>query len=218
MPIGRRDLELFELHDANFGPQISAAITCPECDSPQELTFDTEAVREALGLPVGPELVGDATTGPYDPPVVLSMEAYGYAVSFRLPNSLDLAGIRSGPAATAADLGRRVLLERLLLEVVPPADTAGSDLPPEVAAAVGEAMLQADPAADIRVEVSCSDCGSRWEALLDIASFLWRELDAFARRLAVEIHTLASAYGWREADILELSPWRRQIYLDLVAG
>ncbi|HSB10234.1 MAG TPA: phage baseplate protein, partial [Blastocatellia bacterium] len=32
------------------------------------------------------------------------------------------------------------------------------------------------------------------------------------------VHTLASAYGWRESDILNLSPWRRQLYLTLVNG
>jgi len=28
---------------------------------------------------------------------------------------------------------------------------------------------------------------------------------------------LAAAYGWREGDVLALSPWRRRLYLDLAA-
>jgi hypothetical protein len=31
-----------------------------------------------------------------------------------------------------------------------------------------------------------------------------------------EVHTLAWAYGWREADILAMSPARRQFYIELV--
>ena len=37
-------------------------------------------------------------------------------------------------------------------------------------------------------------------------------------RFLRDVHTLASTYGWREADILALSPWRRQYYLALIAG
>jgi hypothetical protein len=30
-----------------------------------------------------------------------------------------------------------------------------------------------------------------------------------------DVHALASAYGWREADVLAMSPMRRQVYLEL---
>ena len=50
----------------------------------------------------------------------------------------------------------------------------------------------------------------------DIAGFFWAELDAWARRLLREIHTLARFYGWSEAEILALSPLRRRCYLEMV--
>jgi hypothetical protein len=31
-----------------------------------------------------------------------------------------------------------------------------------------------------------------------------------------EVHILASAYGWREDDILAMSPARRRIYLEML--
>ena len=37
-----------------------------------------------------------------------------------------------------------------------------------------------------------------------------------ARRLATDIHTLAHAYGWSEEQILQLSPFRRHLYLSAV--
>ena len=47
-------------------------------------------------------------------------------------------------------------------------------------------------------------------------SYLWHEVDAWALRLLRDVHRLARAYSWREADILALSPSRRQCYLDLL--
>jgi hypothetical protein len=50
----------------------------------------------------------------------------------------------------------------------------------------------------------------------DIASYFWDEINAWANRILREVHILASRYGWSERDILALSPWRRQFYLDMV--
>ena len=46
----------------------------------------------------------------------------------------------------------------------------------------------------------------------------WAELDAWARRLLLDVHTLARAYGWSERDILQLTETRRQFYLNLIGG
>jgi hypothetical protein len=34
----------------------------------------------------------------------------------------------------------------------------------------------------------------------------------------IEVHELASAYGWAERDILEMSPHRRHFYLEACLG
>jgi hypothetical protein len=47
-------------------------------------------------------------------------------------------------------------------------------------------------------------------------SYLWSELEEWAHRVLVDIHTLAGAYGWSERQILALSPVRRQLYVDMV--
>jgi hypothetical protein len=79
-------------------------------------------------------------------------------------------------------------------------------------------MVQADPQADVQLALTCPACGHQWEATFDIASFFWSEIDSWAHRILREVHTLASAYGWREADILAMSPQRRQLYLEMVSG
>ena len=56
-----------------------------------------------------------------------------------------------------------------------------------------------------------------WQLTLDIVSFLWSEISSLAKRHLREVHTLAWAYGWSEADILAMSPARRQFYLESVS-
>ena len=71
--------------------------------------------------------------------------------------------------------------------------------------------------ADMTVDVGCPACHHEWETWIDVPGFLWTEVAASARRVAGEVAGLAVAYGWRESDVLALSPWRRQLYLDLAA-
>ena len=47
---------------------------------------------------------------------------------------------------------------------------------------------------------------------------LWAEISARAQHLLREVHLLASAYGWSEQQILELSPTRRASYLRMVSA
>jgi hypothetical protein len=50
----------------------------------------------------------------------------------------------------------------------------------------------------------------------DIISFFWKEIDHWVKHLLLDVHVLAKAYGWSENDILEISPWRRRIYLEMI--
>ena len=90
------------------------------------------------------------------------------------------------------------------------------ELPDDLLAALADEMSARDPQAEVLLDLTCPACGSRWQALFDIAAFFWTELAAEAKRLLREVDALARAYGWREADILALSPQRRQAYLELV--
>ena len=78
------------------------------------------------------------------------------------------------------------------------------------------AMAAADPLAEVEVEVGCPACGVSVVAEVDLPSFLWSEVDSRARTLLAEVDVLARAYGWSEGQVLDLSPQRRQHYLDLV--
>jgi len=112
---------------------------------------------------------------------------------------------------------RRALLERCLLSARQGGREMGADQLPEVlVTAISERMSAIDPQADVEIALSCPQCDRHWRAPLDVASFFWTELHAWAQRLLRDVHALASAYGWREAEILALTPARRQAYLELI--
>jgi hypothetical protein len=125
------------------------------------------------------------------------------SVAWRSPDSRDLA---AAAAAGDAEAAERVLLERC----------AGSaDLPAEVRAVVVRAMAEADPLAEVLVDVSCPACGEAFVADVDVAGYVWAELRARALRLLREVDVLARAYGWTEAEVLALGDRRRAAYLEL---
>ena len=114
---------------------------------------------------------------------------------------------------------RALLLQRCVLSARQGDFTVASDqLPAEVIAALGERMAEADPLADIQLALTCPSCEHDWLATFDIVSFLWTEIEIWARRILTDVHTLARAYGWRERDILNISPMRRQFYLEMVGA
>ena len=188
-PLGRRNRALAELHVACFGPQLSGWTACRECGEKLEFKVDGRAL-----MATGAETLLDAV-------------AVGER-TFRLPTSRDLACIVE--QADGGD-GARTLLELCLVQGSSPA--AWDD--DEVEAA-GEQLAAADPLAEVRLDFTCPVCGRTFDEILDFASFVWAELEARARRLLVDVHLLAQAYGWSEGEILALSPVRRKFYIEMV--
>ena len=118
----------------------------------------------------------------------------------------------SGPANAEA-----VLFERCAEGVwCGDSEIRARELPDEVATAAVERIAKADPHAEIALAVTCPRCGSGERAIFDIVSFFWRELEGFAIRILREVHVLATAYGWDEARILNMSATRRRCYLEMV--
>jgi|SRR6185437_14197210 len=201
LSIGRRDAALLTLRKWTFGPRLACLAVCHHCGQQLELTFN---VDEVLLSPL------------VEPDGAATMTVAGYELQFRTPNSLDIAAVVNGHET---DEQRKILFERCLLAARRQGKPATpAELPSAVVEVVVERIAGMDPQADVELNISCSSCGQQWRAVFDIVSFFWSEIDAWARRLLLEVHLLASAYGWQEGDILALSPWRRQCYLEMVAG
>jgi len=197
LSIGRRDARLFELRQLTFGPRLDGFAACPQCDERLEFMLDTAAIRGRQSQSSGND--------------EFEVEMNGGALRFRLPNSGDLAVV-----ATCDDVGaaRRLLAERCVLQSRNGDEIA--ELSDESLTRLAERIGQCAPEADVMLDFACPSCGHRWQGMLDIAAFFWAEIAAGARRLLREVHLLASAYGWREAEILAMSARRRQAYLEMV--
>lgn len=190
-PLGRRNAALLKLRQDTFGSRLNAYLDCPQCG--ERLEFE----QSAASL-----LDGHTATDS-------SVEIKG--LYFRPPTSRDLAHI---VGETDMESAAHRLLQCCLLPTdgEPPKEEALYGLIGPVEAALD----QADPLADVGFNFICPQCGHAWQTSFDIAQYLWEEIDAQSMRLLDEVHLLARAYGWRESEILALTPARRTAYLERV--
>jgi len=190
LPMGAAVASLLARHRAWFGPALLGVADCPDCGTQLDVGCDVDTLLDA-----------DAPE-----PGVHALDPHAGGVRFRLPTLADLDAV-----ATEVDEeeAARLLLDRCLIDA---ADDAS--LRERVAAR----MAELDPLADAELELQCEACGGRFTRALDVGAFLWREIEARVLHLLGQVHALARAYGWREADILAMSPARRQVYLDLIGA
>lgn len=197
LPLGRRDELLLEWRAALFGSRFGCETLCPACQERIEFSVDIDDLRSA-------------DKGTVEEPIEYS--GRGYALSFRLPNSADIA------ACSPADDGR-VLLERCITSAKQDErELPLSLLPDEVRADVIARMNELDPQAEIQMNMVCPECHAGWSSVFDGAEFFLREIAAYTGRLLMEVHQLALSYGWREVDILAMNPRRRRRYLELMGA
>ncbi|HJV48386.1 MAG TPA: hypothetical protein VJ549_03830 [Geothrix sp.] len=197
LPVGQRDSLLLALRERLFGRAMICVVPCPHCAEKLEFPLDT---RQFGSTP--------------DAPDDLRLERGGYRLRFRLPLGCDLVACAAEPDLESAErrlLQACILEARLHQDPIPP-----EQLPEALLQGLASTMAEADPCADLQVQADCPLCGHRWQSTFDIVSFLWTELQDWAIRILQEVHALATAYGWPEREILELSPWRRRLYLQLV--
>jgi hypothetical protein len=199
LPVGERDARLLAVRAATFGEYIECTGECPHCSVAVEF-----ALRSG-------ELAGEPPRVPRtDAP--MEVEQDGMRLRVRAPNSYDLAAIAN---AADAPVARDRLLRRCVAGLGDGDPVDPAQLPADVIGRLEARLAELDPQADITFAVRCPACGHGWELIFDIAAFLWTEIAAAAGRIAGEVHALARAYGWCEADILAMSPARRRLYLDL---
>lgn len=194
-PLGRRNRALAELRSACFGLALQCWTTCPACGEKVELNIATDAI---------------APPSERDEPREQSITVQGEI--FRLPTSRDLARV----AKEMADEPDSAAAARVLLRACRVTELSEKSWSEEEMEIIGENLSQADPLADILLGFQCPACSGNCSEALDLPTFLWAEIDALVRRLLLEVHTLASAYGWSEREILSLSDTRRRLYLEMV--
>lgn len=190
--LGKKNRALIKLHCSCFNPRFQAWACCGSCGEKMEFELEAAAFLE-----------GEFDEGPSErSPVTVKGR------SFRIPTSRDLAQAARASDARAAAL---FLIERCRID--------GNESPvwcEDDVEEVGQAMAEADPLAEPRVSLCCPACRREWAEALDLTAFLWAEINARVKRLLWETHTLASAYGWSQREILSLSQATRSFYIEMV--
>lgn len=198
LPLGARDSLLLTVRHACFGDRMDASDVCPGCGERVEMELSCNVLAEAASTP----------------PREWLLEHDEYRLTLRPLNSADAAIAAQCPDV---EMARTALLACSIVSAERDGKRLLADqLPAEVVSSVAGSLEQHDSGAEVMLELNCPECGHAWPNVLDVASFVWTEIAARARRLLLEVHTLARAYGWREADILTLSEARRAAYLSMV--
>lgn len=199
MPLGKRDTLLLSLRRITFGDTLPGRCNCQHCGEAVEFELScTELTKDA----VEPQLK------------VLCLDDYN--ITIRPLNSFDLA-------AAAGTSSLEDACELLLHCCVAESRFRGKaveskTLPPVIVDRIIKTAPTVDPQAEVKLDLNCPVCQHQWHSLFDISRFLWLEISARARQLLMAVHRLARAYGWTEAEILNLSPVRRAVYLQMVAA
>jgi DNA-directed RNA polymerase subunit RPC12/RpoP len=203
LSIGERDARLLLLREWMFGSRLMNMAVCPRCSERIEWETPIEKIR------LQPVQQHDSARE-------FSMEVDHYNIRFRLPASLDVSTVianSEGLPDPAKLLVYCILDSRCKGEAC-----KVDDLPDKVVQAISRRMDEEDPQADIRMLLNCPHCSHRWKARFDIASYLWAEIDRWAKRMLLDVQKLARTFHWSERDILTMSPVRRQLYLGMVNG
>jgi hypothetical protein len=193
-PLGRRNRALAEVRILYFGPRLEGWTVCSQCGEKLEFEMDCRRIAES---PL-PETEQRVSVG---------------GETYRLPTSRDLALLAGDADAEQASLH---LLQHCALDKG--VNSEAEKLMPDVVDEIAARMAEADPMAEITLGFECPVCGHASREVLDLAAFLWSEIESRALRLLSEVHALAAAYGWAEAAILSMSDVRRAGYLRMVDG
>lgn len=198
---GDREALVLHVRRRTVGEELECLVACAACAAPI-----------AVELAVGELLVAPSEHPSERYEVVIGENGTTRALRFRPPNGADQE--IAGPVA-ASDLDRAVAL---VLHRCVEGLAEGSPVSADLTMVVSAAMAKVDPQAEIVLDLECPDCGEPCSTVLDAADFFFRELGLREGAIFQEVHTLASRYGWSEADVLALPERRRRRYLELVAG
>jgi len=198
LAVGAANASLLRFYSELFGAELPCRAECPRCGLALEFELRVETLL-ARGAGEAREL-----------PALCSGD---WRVSFRPPREDDMDIALAVPDASAA---RDALFARCVTGCWYRGEANPlSSAPADVVERVNERMEECDPLALLEFDLCCPDCGSAWSSHLDVAAFLWANLDAWARRLLGEVDVIARVYGWDERTITTMSSTKRRLYVDM---
>jgi hypothetical protein len=199
LSIGERDSRLMTLREQTFGSKFNGFAQCPQCNERMEYSMN----------------MADIYVSGKSSEMVHELSIEDFNMNFRLPDSYDLAAAVICVDSAASG---NIILKRCILKVNKNEESISfENIPDDVKMKLVQDMADRDPQAEILLNLTCGLCSHSWQIMFDIVSFFWDEICAYAKRLLLEVHIIAQAYGWKEAYILSMNPTRRQFYLEMIS-
>jgi hypothetical protein len=178
--------------------ELPLSLHCPDrhCD---------EVFEVALPLQMLQDLAANAEATPE-----LELERSGdRPLTIRRPTGADQCRWQ-GQAYPSVEVAEATILHSLLQD--PPEDRLDRDTVRQMSAQLEDL----DPLPAFQVSTSCPACGKTADIPVDLEATLLAVLQREQRALVVDVHNLASRYGWNEEEILALPPHRRATYRRLI--
>lgn len=196
MPVVDLDAVLLLFRQVHVGDVVRAEAVCPlaSCGKPVDVSF---RISEYLAYhrPSKPAGIKDAGEGWY--------RLTKGTAEFRLPQVSDVEACASDSDPAAALVARCIRPAGLSPRDWRQADRAMSAMAPSLCEDLG---------------ATCVECKSEIRLRFDPQDYVLREFRDRALGIREDVHTLASTYHWREADILALPRSRRIAYVQMVHG
>jgi len=209
LSVGDRETLLLHVRRLTFGDRIDCVLPCPRCGERMDFQLRIQSLLARTDPSQSAQYFEE------------TVEAAGerLRVRFRVPCGADLEDALQVPGRPVADAVNAILAR--CVECVH-ADTSRTAIPMDqwpsgLAGRISERMSELDPQAETALQLICPACQHAFAAFFDIGDYFFRELKSREHRRYREVHQLALAYHWSEADILSMSPRKRQLYLDLVS-
>ncbi|MCA8978331.1 MAG: hypothetical protein KDC98_26620 [Planctomycetes bacterium] len=189
-PVGCRNAHALRVYADSFGDVLECELRCPACGD--RLEFELR--------------ISDLLATHREDPGEIAIEHDGRSFRARVPTDADLRAVLEGGAGS----GGGGVMARCAIS--PPF----AEWPSAAVAAAEGRMAQADPLAVILLSAICPGCGHAWRSPFDAVEAVYERVTQQGRDVLLDVHRLARAYGWREADILAMNPVRRRQYLALL--
>lgn len=191
--IEKRDVALFHVRKSLFGNHFNNITNCPHCNQRVEWELDFQQ----LGIP-SLESVPDNVEIPINTP--------DYHLRVRLPLSNDLFG------KDEFEIIKNCILNFKEYQ----GEAIDKTIPKIIINQINYEFDKVCKASNITYLLSCAECSHEWQVFFDIVSYLWQEIDQWAKTFLDQIYMLAKAFGWSERDIINMSENRRHHYLNLI--
>ena len=209
LSMGDRELLLLLVRRRLFGNTMPCILKCPSCDEKLDVELNVD------------DLIVESNTVPqisYEE--LIEADDSRFHVIFHLPTAGDVekALYHAVYVEDAARALARGCIDRMSRAGDEPDSPQEEELPDAVFLKISALIEQLDPQAEIELQSKCPACGYEFKQPVDAGEYLVHELTARQRVKYQEVHELARAYHWGEADILRMGSRKRQIYLDLLAA